>query len=103
MRAGGSLYSFFSLCCLVWGCSTPKTTSEVPVASASVAAEPEAPSEPPPPEPVDTGHACATATSECGGGSCTIKMKNDCETPLTCDAFMMLRCRTPTELVEAKG
>jgi hypothetical protein len=105
MRAGGFLYPFLTLCCLSsWGCSSSKTTSETPEASASVAApEPEPPSEPPPPEPVETGHACATATSECGGGSCTIKMKNDCEAPLTCDAFMMLRCRTPTELVEAKG
>lgn len=105
MRAGGLLLPLLSLCLLpLAGCSSSKTTSETPESSASVAApEPEPPSEPPPPEPVETGHACATATSECGGGSCTVKMKNDCETPLTCDAFMMLRCRTPTELVEAKG
>ncbi len=105
MRVGGVLHPFLFLSCLsLAACSSSTTTSETPAASASVAApEPEPPSEPPPPEPVETGHACATATSECGGGSCTIKMKNDCEAPLTCDAFMMLRCRTPTELVEAKG
>ena len=55
------------------------------------------------PEPVQTGHACATVTGECGGGFCTVKIKNDCDQPLTCDAFALLRCRTPTDLVEARG
>jgi hypothetical protein len=109
MRSGGFFLTNATLFLLVasgTGACAPSTptTVETPEASASaVAPEPEPPSEPAPPEPVETGHACATATSECGGGSCTVKLKNDCEAPLTCDAFMMLRCRTPTELVEAKG
>ncbi len=89
----------------VWlGCAaSPAGGGAEPTASASVAPEPEPPPGPAPDEPVETGHACATATAACGGGSCTLKLKNDCEAPLTCAASMLLRCRTPTELVEAKG
>lgn len=93
-----------AVCAAALGCASGTPTTDVAQASASAPpAAPEPPPEPAGPEPVETGQACATATKECGGGSCTIKVKNDCDKPLTCDAFALLRCRTPTELVEAKG
>jgi hypothetical protein len=39
----------------------------------------------------------------CDGGTCTLKLNNQCEAPLTCDGFVMVRCRTNTETVEARG
>jgi hypothetical protein len=105
MRFGG-LPGLLAISSVLSACSsgTPASSGDAPQASASAAApEPEPPPTPAEPEPVQTGHACATGTSECGGGYCTIKIKNDCDTPLTCDAFALLRCRTPTDLVEARG
>ncbi|MBL9024456.1 MAG: hypothetical protein JNL21_19830 [Myxococcales bacterium] len=103
MRAGGFLHLLVSSSFLVACASGAAPAEEAQASASAVAPPPEPPPEPAGPEPVETGQACATATKECGGGSCTIKLKNDCEAPLTCDAFALLRCRTPTELVEAKG
>jgi hypothetical protein len=58
---------------------------------------------PPEPEKVETGHECATADAVCDAGVCTIKFKNGCDKPLTCDAFMGLRCQAGTDIIEAKG
>ena len=58
---------------------------------------------PPEPEKVETGHDCATAEAVCDGAVCTVKFKNGCEKPLTCDAFMGLRCQAGTDIIEAKG
>ena len=102
----GGMPALLAISSLSVACSsgTPTSSADAPQASTSAPTpEPEAPPIPDEPEPVETGHACATATSECGGGFCTVKLKNDCDTPLTCDAFALLRCRTPTELVEARG
>jgi len=89
---------------LFGGCASGSAPVTEPSASAPVPVE--APPEklsPPEPQPVETGQACAKATSVCEDGSCTIKLKNDCDAPLTCDGFVVARCRTPTDAVEARG
>ena len=69
----------------------------------ATAEPPPAPMGPPEPEKVETGHDCATAEAVCDGAVCTVKFKNGCEKPLTCDAFMGLRCQAGTDIIEAKG
>ena len=85
-------------------CSSQPDKTETPETSASAAeAVVEPPPGPPEPEVVETGHACATAKTVCDGGSCALKLDNQCEAPLTCDGFVLVRCRTNTETVEARG
>jgi hypothetical protein len=55
------------------------------------------------PDDVATGRDCAKATSLCGEGACEVKLKNDCETPLTCNAFILVRCKAANDFIEASG
>jgi hypothetical protein len=83
------------------GCGAAPPAAEA-VASAK-APEPDTPPAPPTPEPVETGRDCAKASALCEGDGCTLELDNQCDAPLTCDAFIMLRCQTNTEIVEARG
>jgi hypothetical protein len=103
MRTGGLILSTLLVLLVPYGCSPRAEPVEPEAPSATAAPEPEPPPGPAEPETVDTGHACASSKATCGGGACTLELKNDCETPLTCEAAILLRCRTPTELVEAHG
>lgn len=82
-------------------CSPP--APPVAVETSATAPVIEAPPLPPEPEPVETGQACAKATVLCGGGACELKLKNDCDAPLTCDAFMLVRCKAANDFIEASG
>jgi len=55
------------------------------------------------PEPLDTGKDCATAEATCDGGLCTAKVKNDCDTAITCELAMYSLCRGSTTGGEARG
>ena len=94
--------AFLVFCALGISACGPSPKATEPTASAT-AEPPPPPPGPPEPEKVETGHDCATAEAVCDGGVCTMKFKNGCEKPLTCDAFMGLRCQAGTDIIEAKG
>ena len=80
------------------GPSAPKPTT-APTATAAA-------NEPPPkPEvnPIDTGKDCATATTECGGGVCLAKVKNDCDQPVTCELDILAACSGATVTGDARS
>lgn len=52
---------------------------------------------------METGHACASASAVCDGAVCTLKLKNECEAALTCNASMLLRCQAGTDVIEARA
>ncbi len=82
----------------------PSQGPHEPALSASVSAEPPPPPPgPPEPEKVETGHACASASAVCDGAVCTLKLKNECEAALTCNASMLLRCQAGTDVIEARA
>lgn len=94
-----------SIACFILGLSAscsppPPVVAPEPSAAAPVV---ETPPLPPEPEPVETGQACAKATVLCGGGACELKLKNECDAPLTCDAFMLVRCKAANDFIEASG
>jgi hypothetical protein len=69
------------------GPSTPAKTT-TPTATATAVEPPP----PPTPEPIETGKDCAKATTECGGGVCLAKVKNDCAEPVTCELAILAAC-----------
>jgi hypothetical protein len=88
----------------VVACSPAKPEPTAQPAVSMTPPEPDpGPAEPAGPEPVQTGHECATAEATCDGGLCELKLKNGCDKPLTCDAFVVIRCKAGTDLVEARG
>lgn len=67
-------------------------------------------SEPPPPPaavptaaPVETGKDCASGTARCGGGSCEVKVKNDCDQAVHCALELTATCATQTGAITASG
>ncbi len=54
-------------------------------------------------EPLQLGKPCATGESVCGGGVCDLKVKNDCDAPLTCDVVVTTSCTTSAGVAEATG
>jgi len=80
------------------GPSTPKPIT-APTATAAA-------NEPPPPaevKPIDTGKDCATATTECAGGVCLAKVKNDCDQPVTCELDILAACSGSTTSGDARS
>lgn len=73
-----------------------------PTPPAPPPAQPEAPT-PAEKEPVDAGNECIKATAECGGGVCSVAVKNTCEQAATCNVAIVTTCQSGTAMVEAAG
>ena len=107
MRVGSSsgrvvLLLTGSLLASVIGCSPAPPPKPLAPASASV----EVPAEPPSPatkEDVVTGKDCLKAQKLCAGGACDVTVQNGCDAAATCDAFATAKCKSSTQLLEAKG
>jgi len=54
-------------------------------------------------EPLNLGKPCATGESTCGGGVCDLKVKNDCDAPITCDVVVASSCTTAAGVAEVTG
>jgi hypothetical protein len=77
------------------GTPAPATT---PTATAKPAELP-----PPAAEPIETDKDCVKATTECGGGVCLAKVKNDCELPVTCELNILATCSAATSSGDARS
>lgn len=53
--------------------------------------------------PVDSGMDCAHATGKCGGGTCALTIKNDCDQPVHCELQVAATCETQNGTVAANG
>lgn len=55
------------------------------------------------PEAIETGRDCATAEADCSGGVCKTEVKNNCESPITCNVLIMALCQSSTTRGESRG
>jgi hypothetical protein len=53
--------------------------------------------------PLKSPKPCLKGESSCGGGVCDLVVKNDCDTPVTCDVVITSACRNATGFGEARG
>jgi hypothetical protein len=74
----------------------PAPSAQPPAAPTPVADVPES-------APIDSGKDCAHATGKCGGGTCAVTIKNDCDQPIRCDLQMTATCETQNGTVAADG
>jgi hypothetical protein len=51
--------------------------------------------------PIDSGKDCAHATGKCGGGTCALTIKNDCDQPVHCNLQVAATCETQNGTVAA--
>jgi hypothetical protein len=53
--------------------------------------------------PIDTGKDCAHATGKCGGGTCNVTIKNDCDQPVHCELQVSATCQSQNGTDSANG
>jgi hypothetical protein len=51
----------------------------------------------------DSGKDCAHATGKCGGGTCDLTIKNDCDQPVRCELQVSATCQSQSGTVGANG
>jgi hypothetical protein len=96
--------AFVLLACCGGSAGEPPSAPTAPSATSSpeVAAPPAAPA-PAAKEPVETGKDCAKAVADCGGGVCTVTLKNGCAQAITCDLAVGSTCKARENMLEAAG
>jgi len=52
---------------------------------------------------IDSGKSCAKAEARCGGGACSVKLKNDCDAPVRCHLSITTTCDTQGGTSAANG
>ncbi len=92
---------FLSLGVAACGGGTP--APQAPAPSAEPAAPPTPVADVPQSARVDSGKDCAHATGKCGGGTCALTIKNDCDQPVHCDLQVAATCETQNGTVAANG
>jgi hypothetical protein len=53
--------------------------------------------------PIDSGKDCARATGKCGGGTCALTIKNDCDQPVHCELQVSATCQSQNGTDAANG
>lgn len=84
-------------------CGGAAPAPQAPASSAGPSSPPAPVADVPESAPVDSGKDCAHATGKCGGGTCALTIKNDCDQPVHCDLQVSATCETQNGTVAADG
>lgn len=94
---GGGGYLAAALCAACGGAAPPPAEAAPATSLAPVS------DTPPASAPVDTGKACATAQGRCGGGACSVTIKNGCDSSVRCELDVLAQCEAQSGSAEATG
>ena len=100
VRARQAVLFLFSLALAACGGGTPAPQAPSPSAEpATPVPAAGAPQE----GPIDSGKDCAHATGKCGGGTCALTIRNDCDQPVHCELQVSATCQSQNGTDAANG